>query len=158
MLLLSLMLTNNPIVLVPIMPGQVYVHCVFLPGRVCACLCVCTCSLAQGPGTEARCNRLFQRLGLLPCCGDLSAAGRPANTSPLATVLQLAVYYRRGPRPPGSERRAHRRRVSSVCLRATGCGATPFSGASFFLARPEQNARIHLGLFAHVCVFVFAGR
>lgn len=101
-----------------------------LSHRVCACpegqlrapVCipagrVCVISLTQGPGTEARCNRLFQHLGWLACCSDLSAAGCPANTSPLTAVLQLAVYYCRGPqlRPPGA----------SVCmpvLLLTVCG------------------------------------
>lgn len=38
-------------------------------------------SLTEAPGTEARCNRLFQHLGWLACCSDLSAAGHPANIS-----------------------------------------------------------------------------
>lgn len=64
--------------------------------------CNCKFSLTQGPGRETRCNRLFQHLSWLACCGDLSAAGLPANTSLLTAVLQLAVYYCGGPRfqPP----------------------------------------------------------
>lgn len=61
------------------------------------CVCVCVCSLLQGPGTEVTSNRLFQHLGWPACCSDLSAAGRPAYTSALTAVLQLAVYYCRGP-------------------------------------------------------------
>lgn len=74
----------------------------YFPQANCACVymwvCVCKFTLTQGPGTEARCNRLFQHLGWLACCSDLSAAGRPANTSLLTAALQLAVYYCRGPR------------------------------------------------------------
>lgn len=96
----------------------------FLPGRVH--VCECAFSLTQGPGTEARCNRLFQRLGWLARCSDLSAAGRPANTSLLTAVLQLAVYYCRGPRlrPPGADSYMPILLLTVcelVCVRETGC-------------------------------------